>query len=621
MATYRLFPSTSGPANAISYSGNFISGMCFTVSQGGCWFQGYWWWVAPGSGGSPVPGSTGPFKCALWSLKNGSTGTVVSGSVVTSGTLTAGQWNFIPIATPVQLSNGYDPAASTHGSAYVAAIGVNSNFIDTNSQFNSGDVYAAGITNGPLVAYSGTTGSKPAPYSLHQGVFSVGGSDPSTILPTTGDSGGDGGSNFWVDVQVSTTAPAGYAGSYRLWPGKADANAATTNDSELNYTIATEVTLSTQCTLNNIWYYSPSGSTQLATRCDVWNISTGLSAASITSPSWSGTAGTGWLSAAFTGGTTLPAGDYRVSVYCANGTSGFWGAKDASTSYWATGAGSAGITWGPLSAPSLAAASDCWEYNASDSGATPPYSNGTQEPGQSPFGQLPAGLITFPQLYADGLAQNYWVDLEVTPPQETTSPVTGASAAAAVVTAAKTGRSLLAGHASAAGTSTAVRTAAGHVTGPAAADAAVTAHRAAPGLLAGPASAGASAVAAKTAAGHLAGPAAAAAAGRGTKTTAGQITAAAAAAASAAAARIVTAFVRGTSAVTGLGRGTRTAPGVITGPLAAPGTSSGSTPSAATMAGTAAAAGAFAGSAAAPASFATGPPRLAWSGKAPLLGP
>ena len=58
--TYRLFPTTSGPATPVSYSGPFIAGVVMGVTTGGCWLDGYWWWVC-GSGQS-----TSPQKFALW---------------------------------------------------------------------------------------------------------------------------------------------------------------------------------------------------------------------------------------------------------------------------------------------------------------------------------------------------------------------------------------------------------------------------------------------------------------------------------------------------------------------------------------------------------------------------
>lgn len=448
MTTYRLFPATSGPSSANSYGGNILTGVNFAVAGGGNWFQGYWLWVASN-------GNTAATKCALWSVLSSTSGVLVPNSVVTSGTLTQGQWNYVPLATPLQLAPSYDSAGAGHGSAYLAAVGVNGNFPTTTSQFNSGDVHSAGITSGPLVAYSGTTGSNPAPYSMAQGVFAVA-SDPSVTMPHQADSSGDGGTNFWVDVQVSTTAPSGYAGSYRLWPNKYDANSSVGGDSALNYTIGTEVHLTSGCTLDNAWYYSQSGAASLATRCDVWSISTGLSVASITSPSWltasgsAASAGGGWVKAAFAGSTTLPAGSYRVTVYNSGGTSGSWAARDASTDYWgqstSTGAGASGITWGPLTAPSQPGASSGYVYNASDGAATPAYSSGTAVSAQSVFGQLPGGGITYPQLYApvggsSNQAQNYWVDLEVTPLADTPSPFTVPSAAVRGRAAARRGTS------------------------------------------------------------------------------------------------------------------------------------------------------------------------------------
>jgi hypothetical protein len=406
---YRLFGSVSMPAAGNSYSGDFLAGLQFEVTQGGCWFAGYWIYTCASLS------VTTPQKCALWQVTSGApAGVVMSGSVVTSGTLTAGQWNYVPLSAPVQMAQGF---------TYIAAVGVNGDFCSLNNQFGSGDPYAAGISSGPVFGYSDTGGSAVSPWGIAQGVFTTGGSDPSVTMPA----GGSNSANFGVDVSIQTTVPSGYAGSYRLWPAAAATNPQTTNDAEFNYTIATEIWVSAlyqYVTLDKLWYFSPSGSTELATRGDVWLISSGVSAASIASPTWSGAAGAGWLSAAFAGGVTLTPGKYRVSVYCANGTSGEWGAKDATTDYWGqtltTGAGAAGITWEPLYAPPQPGASSGFVYNASDSGATPPYSSGTVIAAQSVFGQTPGGSEVFPQLYApvggsSNESQNYWVDLEVTP--------------------------------------------------------------------------------------------------------------------------------------------------------------------------------------------------------------
>ncbi len=412
MAVYRLMDGLSGrpgsgPANANSYTGNFISAAPFYVTQGGIWFQGYWYWVA---GGSPA-GPTAPQKFALWQYSSSAAGSVVSGSVVTSGTLTAGQWNYVPLATPVQMSIG-----SGLGGCYLAETGVNGNFNDTNSQFGTGDPYN-GLSNGPLAA--GSAASPPA-HGLKSQLFGLGGSDPAVTMVTGADSGGDGWSNFWLDVQVSDTAPAGYAGSYRLWPDRTEANADTVSDSAFNYVIATEVHLSRQCTLNNAWYWSPSTAAQLATRAGVYSITgadSGTEVAVIASPSWSGAAGSGWVKAAFAGGTTLAAGSYKVYVYNSAASPDQWSATDLSSAYWASGEGSAGITSGPLNAPQLSAASTAYVYNQAAPGSTPPFTTGATEAGQCTFAQTGGGgaLAQYPYLYADGQAQVYWVDLEVTP--------------------------------------------------------------------------------------------------------------------------------------------------------------------------------------------------------------
>lgn len=442
MTTYRLWPSTNGGTLTSYTSTPFIGAVQFAVYGGGNWFDGYWQWV-------PAGGDTEPVKCALWSLTSQTAGAVVPGSVVTSGTLTAGQWNYVPLAEPVQLAPGWDKNEIANGSIYVAAIGINgaagdtakpsAGFADTNPYWASGSPGGNGITNGPLIAYSSSDGqSNKAPYGMSQGMFSIAGADPSLHLPLQVSNDG----NFWVDVQIDTVAPANYTGSYRLWPGKADANNLTTGDAAVDYTIGTEASLSETVELNSVRYFSPKLATTLATRCDVWNISTGLSVASITSPSWvastsgnaftagttpDGGAGT-WIKAAFPGGVNLPAGDYRVTVFNSNGsTDANWSPKDSQTDYWGLTAtdsvGAAGITNGPISAPGYSTASAGYSYNSNAPAASPPYSSGAVSHAQPPFGQLPSGAVDFPQLFAvvnSNQTQNYWVDLEVTPLGSTT---------------------------------------------------------------------------------------------------------------------------------------------------------------------------------------------------------
>ncbi|MGH3409608.1 MAG: hypothetical protein ACRDRJ_45000 [Streptosporangiaceae bacterium] len=378
MSTYRLFPSTDGPSSPVSYVGNFIAGVTFFVTSA-AWFQGYWWWVCESGQ------STAPVKCALWQASTGANATLVPGSVVTSGELAAGQWNWISLQAPVPLSVG--AAGATAGVAqYVAAIGCNGAFPDTNNWYGPGDPYGEGITSGPLSAFSGPVGGLPSPFGIGQGLFTTAGSDPSTAPPLGGDNTYD---NFWVDVQVTETAPAGT--SYRLWPSYPTIPP-TTNSDDFEQTMGTEFTLSEPCSLDNIWFYSPPDSTQSPTRCGIWNVATQevVSGTDNASPSWSGPVASGWISCSCSG-VTLPAGDYKVTVYTPGGSGNFY--QETQEYFGANGpASAAGISYGPLSAPSTAKAAP---------------------PGQTTYQH---GGWLYPDTYDtefDG--QNRWVDVEVTP--------------------------------------------------------------------------------------------------------------------------------------------------------------------------------------------------------------
>jgi hypothetical protein len=400
VTTYTLFGQGAHATVNSSTGTQFIAGIEFEVTAGGCWLEGYWWRAG---------GATAAQKFCLYCVTGGTsggtgskTGTVVTGSVVTSGTLTANAWNYVPLASPLPLAIG---------TAYVAATGytIVAPFANQSNVFNSAGTDPNGITNGPLFAYNDSAGGGPAadnnPWGgWSQAVFATGaGTDPTAHLPTAGSNFG----SFGMDVQISDTDPTGtYSGPYRLWPNNIAANVATVLDQPEQYVIGTVFTLSQACTLNNTWFYSPPGSVGLPTKADIWRVSDQANVATMT-PSWSGSAGSGWVPAAWSG-VTLPAGTYVASVYNANatGTGNGWSAKDATTNYWATGRGKNGITWGPLSAPSLAAAP----------AAFMPYpGGGAAAPGQNVFQNVSTGPDQFPSLYVTGLAQVYWVDVAVTP--------------------------------------------------------------------------------------------------------------------------------------------------------------------------------------------------------------
>jgi hypothetical protein len=367
--TYRLFTNVDGPSTPVSYSGPFVSGVVFAVTSGGCWLDGYWWWVCPSGQ------STTAQEFALWCMYAApDNGSLVPNSTVTSGALTAGQWNYVQLPAPVPLAIG---------ATYVAATGFTGSFPDTTNQFGSGDPYGNGIVSGPLTAYSDSSGSNPSPFDTAQTVFSVASDDPTTLMPVYGSSA----SNFWMDVQVDTNPPAGT--SYRLWPGYPTIPGAAASDTS-GYTLGTEFELSASCTLDNIWFYSGSGVSVLPTRCAIWSVSSQseVSGTDNTSPSWSGAAGSGWVACPYSG-VTLPAGDYKVAVFYGGGSEWY----HVTTGYWATGGtGANGITDGPLTAPSASAAAS---------------------PGQGTYN---SGSWAYPQSFASaGNGENYWIDVEATP--------------------------------------------------------------------------------------------------------------------------------------------------------------------------------------------------------------
>ena len=384
MTNYRLFSSINGPSSPVSYTGPFLAGVLFQVTTGGAWFDGYWWWVCDAGQSAAAQ------RFALWAIYANGTGALIPAATVTSGPLAAGQWNYVPLPEPLPL---------TIGACYNACTGFSGGFPSTNSQFGAGGPYAAGIVSGPLSAFSDQSGTQPAPFSMAQGLFGVSGTDPAASMPLQSfDS-----ANFWMDVQVSDTAPAG--ASYRLWPSYPTIPP-TVNDDDLEQTFGTEFRLSDPCTLNNIWFYSPPtvSPPALPTMCAIWDVRTQLVVPGTqnSSPAWSGAAGSGWVACPYSG-VTLPAGDYKATVFTPGGSDNFYQETEG---YWGSGAGAGGITSGPLTAP-----------GAHDATA----------PGQVTFQH---GAFAYPDTYDpefDG--QNRWVDVEVTPSSGSPSspPPTGAN--------------------------------------------------------------------------------------------------------------------------------------------------------------------------------------------------
>jgi len=138
-------------------------------------------------------------------------------------------------------------------------------------------------------------------------------------------------------------------------------------------------------TLTAIWFYSASGAGVLPQDIALFAVS-GQSLVHTESASWSGAAGSGWVRAPFSSPPALTSGvSYKACVIENTGDFEWYSATGA---YWSTGAGSGGITSGPVSAPN----------NAGGDGGQDTFNNGA--------------TLTYPDTSFN--AANYWVDPEVT---------------------------------------------------------------------------------------------------------------------------------------------------------------------------------------------------------------
>ena len=371
---------TQPPSSVAGYSGPLITGTVFQCTTGGNWLWGYDVWVPPG-------GDTGPQEFALQCPSASAVGTYVPGTLVTSGPLTAGVMNRVLLADPVQV------AIAT---PYVAQTGwtVVSGFPFSSEQFGNfgAATYVDGITNAQLYGYSDSTngGNPPSsPDGCAQGVFSVGlGTDPSAAMAFQGSNSG----LFWISPVIGP-APPGYAGSFSIWPNKYDTGIVAALDTAANYIVATEFTLTEACTLDHIGYYSPPTAVQLATQCAIWDVTTQAMVPGTlkTSPGWSGAAGSGNLLSSAYSGVTLPAGDYKTSIW--NGAASPSGFNAFQVGYFdGTGGGANGIVNGPITVPNTASST---------------------APGQSTY-QVSGSTFLYPDLSV-GNSQSYYVDVVVTP--------------------------------------------------------------------------------------------------------------------------------------------------------------------------------------------------------------
>lgn len=375
MTTYSLLDGLSGrpgvgssgtqpPTSPTAYSGAYEAGMAFCVSQGGLWLIGYDWWVP--AGGQTTTGQ----QFALWQISGANTGVLVPDSLATAGVLTANLMNRVLLGTPLLLAPGDATLGSGFGATYSAVTGYTSTvgFPDTLNQFGaSPQPYSAGITNGPLFAFSSTGGSNPAGGVgrwIPQQAFGVATADPTAQLPVTNNHD----DLLWVGPVVSDTPPGGQV-TYRGFPNMPAFPVSVAQS--VSYTLGLEFHVTQACKLSKIWHYSPSTATILPTRTGIWVVSsqTELAGSDNSSPSWKtaaggvASAGAGWIYVDYSGANVVlqPNVNYKASTFADAGSS-VWFAAVAN--WWGTGEPFAGgVTAGPLVIPGNSSATpgqDSW---------------------------------------------------------------------------------------------------------------------------------------------------------------------------------------------------------------------------------------------------------------------
>jgi Domain of unknown function (DUF4082) len=181
------------------------------------------------------------------------------------------------------------------------------------------------------------------------------------------------------------------------------ASPATLTSDAVGYTMGVQFSVSQSATLTAIWFFSATGAAVLPGTILLYAVS-GTSLVHSETASWSGAAGSGWVQALFSSPPSLTAStNYKAAV--AQSSAANWYSTTAN--YWSSGAGSGGITNGPLSAPN----------NAGGDG------------GQATFN---TSVPAYPNTSFN--AGNYWVD-----PQVTTGDVTVSGAVSALALAAPAG--------------------------------------------------------------------------------------------------------------------------------------------------------------------------------------
>ena len=189
--------------------------------------------------------------------QRGDYGALVAASVVTSGTLVPGQWNYVPLPQPIPLTQYLAYRAATASPRYAPA---------TNGQFGAGGVYAEGISNGPLFAFADATSGNSGDVDFFQAnncTWQENTLDPTTVYPGSGYNG----LNLWLDVQVTDQVPAG--ATYRCWPSQP--SPLYPPEAALPYTVSTQLMVSQPAEVVRLWFMSQAGNGALPSICGIWD--------------------------------------------------------------------------------------------------------------------------------------------------------------------------------------------------------------------------------------------------------------------------------------------------------------------------------------------------------------
>ena len=171
-------------------------------------------------------------------------------------------------------------------------------------------------------------------------------------------------------------------------------------------TMGTQFALSQPCTLNKVWFNSPSFAVDLPASTQIWNATsqTLVSGTNLTA-SWSGPVASGWVANSYASqNIVLPAGNYIATVYYGGGnaffneTRGYFGSHGGDT-----GPATNGMVNGPISSPSNA--------------------NAFNPPGGNSCYFIGGTSPTYPNSWDDDDGgESRWIDIEVTPTSSSPSP-------------------------------------------------------------------------------------------------------------------------------------------------------------------------------------------------------